>query len=172
MMTRFLPDRFRFICASQRAQRILCIEDDRETAALLEEELLERGFAVRVAYGGKEGLAAIEQETPDLILCDICMPDISGFEVLQRLTTLGAPFENISFAFLTALTDQDVEFKGRRLGAEDYVTKPIDFDTLHVVITAQLATRGCAQVGANIAAVSNPNAEPRILPIRSALNSV
>jgi CheY-like chemotaxis protein len=69
-----------------RARKILCIEDDRETAALIAEELIDCGFEVSTAYGGQEGLLAIMKATPDLVLYDISMPTMTGFEVLERLT--------------------------------------------------------------------------------------
>ena len=59
-------------------RKILCIEDDRETAALIAEELVERGFEVAIAHGGQEGLLAIMRATPDIILCDIGMPSMTG----------------------------------------------------------------------------------------------
>ena len=119
-------------------KKILCIEDDRETAALIAEELVERGFEVIVAQNGQEGLAAIQKLYPDLVLCDINMPVMSGFEVLERLSALSPHFESIPFVFLTALSDRNNELKGRKLGADDYVTKPIDFDLLYEVISARL----------------------------------
>jgi DNA-binding NarL/FixJ family response regulator len=64
---------------------------------------------------------------------------MSGFEVLERLTAIAPRFGQMPFVFLTAFTDRDTELKGRRLGADDYVTKPIDFDVLAAVITARLA---------------------------------
>jgi len=124
---------------SEPARRILCVEDDRETAALIVEELVERGYAVSVAYEGHEGLAAILKDAPDLVLCDINMPLMSGFELLERLVSLAPRFSRMPFVFLTALADRDSELKGRRLGADDYVTKPIDFDLLATIITARLA---------------------------------
>jgi DNA-binding NarL/FixJ family response regulator len=120
-------------------RKILCIEDDRETAALIAEELVERGFEVTVAYGGPEGLLAIMKATPDIILCDIGMPSMTGFEVLERLNEIAPRFGKIPFVFLTALADRDNELRGRRLGADDYVTKPIDFDRLVFIIRARLA---------------------------------
>jgi len=69
-------------------KKILCIEDDRETAALIAEELVDRGYAVTVAHDGREGLAAILRTMPDLVLSDISMPVMSGFELLERLTAL------------------------------------------------------------------------------------
>jgi len=67
---------------AQARSKILCIEDDRETAALIAEELTDRGYEVFVAHDGQEGFAAILRTTPDLVLCDISMPVMSGFEVL------------------------------------------------------------------------------------------
>jgi DNA-binding NarL/FixJ family response regulator len=122
-----------------RKKRILCIEDDRETAALIEEDLLERGYEVILASDGREGFAAILKHMPDLVLSDISMPVMSGFEVLERLTALAPRFRNMPFVFLTALSDRENELKGRHLGADDYVTKPIDFDVLATIITARLA---------------------------------
>jgi len=119
--------------------RILCIEDDRETAALLLEDLAERGFEVTVAHDGGAGLAAILRDHPDLVLCDISMPSMSGFEVLDQLTALSPRFRDMPFIFLTALTDRDNELKGRTGGADDYVHKPIDFDVLATIISARLA---------------------------------
>jgi DNA-binding NarL/FixJ family response regulator len=120
-------------------KKILCIEDDRETAGLIAEELVERGFEVSVAYGGQEGLLAIMKSTPDLVLCDVSMPSMTGLEVLKRLNEIAQRFGKIPFVFLTALADRDNELKGRRLGADDYVTKPIDFDRLDFIIRARLA---------------------------------
>jgi len=125
--------------AQTRKKRILCIEDDRETAALIEEDLLERGYEVILASDGREGFAAILKHMPDLVLSDISMPVMSGFEVLERLTALAPRFRNMPFVFLTALSDRENELKGRHLGADDYVTKPIDFDVLATIITARLA---------------------------------
>jgi DNA-binding NarL/FixJ family response regulator len=119
-------------------KKILCIEDDRETASLIAEELLDRGYDVTVAHDGREGLAAILRLMPDLVLSDISMPAMSGFELLERLTALAPRFSRMPFVFLTALTDRDNELKGRQLGADDYVTKPIDFDLLDTIIVARL----------------------------------
>jgi len=120
-------------------KRILCVEDDHETAALIAEELVERGYEVSVAHDGREGFAAILKSAPDIVLSDIRMTVMSGFELLERLTAVAPRFGNMPFVFLTALTDRDDELKGRQLGADDYVTKPIDFDVLDAIIKARLA---------------------------------
>ena len=120
-------------------RKILCIEDDRETAALIAEELRDRGFAVEIARSGEEGILAIMKATPDLVLCDVGMPTMTGFEVLERLNELEPRLGPIPFVFLTALSDRDTELKGRQLGADDYIVKPIDFDRLVFIINARLA---------------------------------
>jgi DNA-binding response OmpR family regulator len=123
----------------QAPKKILCVEDDRETAALIAEELVDRGYEVTLAHDGREGLGAILKTMPDLVLSDISMPAMSGFELLERLIALAPRFAKMPFIFLTALTDRDNELKGRKLGADDYVTKPIDFDLLATIIDARLA---------------------------------
>ena len=124
---------------TEARKKILCIEDDRETAALIAEELVERGFEISIAHDGRAGLAAILKDMPDLVLSDISMPVMSGFELLERLIALEPRFAKMPFIFLTALTDRDNELKGRHLGADDYVTKPIDFEVLGTIINARLA---------------------------------
>ncbi|WP_297476086.1 response regulator transcription factor [Ferrovum sp.] len=116
--------------------KILCIEDDHEMADLISEELQDRGFTVLLTHNGQDGLEAIERSRPDLVLCDIGLPVLSGFEVLEKvLVALPNP---PPFIFLTALTDRESELRGRRLGADDYVTKPIDFDVLYEILRARL----------------------------------
>jgi DNA-binding NarL/FixJ family response regulator len=120
-------------------RHILCIEDDAETAALIAEELVERGYHVAVEHDGRDGFASILRTPPDLVLCDVGMPVMDGFELLSRLRALAPRFADIPFVFLTALAQRDAELKGRRLGADDYVTKPVDFDILESIIEARLA---------------------------------
>jgi len=124
---------------AKKQARILCIEDDFETLSLIGEELRDRGFDVITATNGQEGFSTIQRSQPDLVLCDINMPLMSGFEVLERLTATAPSFGNVPFVFLTALSDRDTELKGRNLGADDFVAKPIDFDLLHAIINARLA---------------------------------
>ena len=124
---------------NERRRRILCIEDDRDTASLIREELVDRGFEVRVAYNGREGLAAILKDPPDLVLSDVGMPGMSGFELLRTLTSMEPRFESMPFVFLTALSNHDNELKGWQLGADDYLTKPVDYDVLAALIAARLA---------------------------------
>ena len=121
------------------AKKILCIEDDPETAVLLAEDLRDRGYMVTMALDGRAGLQAILKMDVDLVLCDISMPGMTGFEVLERLTALTPQYDAIPFIFVTALADRETELKGRRLGADDYICKPIDFEMLATIMTARLS---------------------------------
>lgn len=124
---------------AQPRKTILCIDDDRPTAALVAEELTERGFEVRLAHDGQSGFQAmLSGVPPDLILCDIHMPGMTGLELLEKMTQALPLGRNVPFVFLTALTDRETELKGRRLGADDFVCKPIDFDLLGAIVNARL----------------------------------
>jgi DNA-binding NarL/FixJ family response regulator len=140
-------------------KKILCIEDDHETAALIAEELIDRGFDMQVAHNGSDGFSAILNLRPDLVLCDLSMPAISGFDVLRRLTAVAPRFRTMPFIFLTAMTDRDTELKARRLGADDFVTKPVDFDLLEAIITARLARAAPHEAEPKRAALSSREAE-------------
>jgi len=123
-------------------RKILCIEDEPEMASLLKEDLLERGFSVQLAANGEEGLKLLLDSPPDLILCDIGMPLMGGYELLEQLISTYPRLAHIPFIFLTALTDRESELMGRKLGADDYITKPVDFDILATIINNRLARLG------------------------------
>jgi len=127
----------------QARKKILCIEDDREAAALIVEELADQGFELIAAHDGQAGFDAILEHMPDLVLCDLNMPVMSGFDVLERLNTFAPRFRRIPFVFLTAMADRENELRGRHLGADDYVVKPVDFEVLHTIIKDRLGGTAC-----------------------------
>jgi len=123
---------------AEARRKILCVDHDRTVAAQLADELTVRGFDVLLASDGHEGFVAILKFMPDLVLCDISLPVMSGFEVLERLNALAPRLGHIPFVFVTALADRESELRARRLGADDFVAKPIDFDMLEMIINARL----------------------------------
>jgi DNA-binding NarL/FixJ family response regulator len=125
--------------ARMRKQKILSIEPNRKTATAIAKELSDRGFKLSTAHDGQEGLVAILKEKPDLVLCDIDLPIMSGFELLERLVDIAPRFGRMPFVFMTRQTDRKHELEGRQLGADDYIKKPIDFDILAAIINARLA---------------------------------
>jgi DNA-binding NarL/FixJ family response regulator len=119
------------------AKRILCIEDDAETMELLVEFLSEEGFAPIVARDGSDGVRKFS-ERPDAILCDVDMPNMNGFEVLQALRRSSSQLREIPFLFITAYGSRDTHLRARRLGCDDFISKPLDFELLIEILRSRL----------------------------------
>jgi CRP-like cAMP-binding protein/FixJ family two-component response regulator len=112
---------------------ILLIEDNEEMAENITGILKLAHYNVIRAANGKEGVSLAQNEHPDLILCDIMMPELDGYGVLHILNN-DAETANIPFIFLTAKAEKNDLRAGMNLGADDYITKPFDgFDLLKVV---------------------------------------
>jgi len=105
--------------------RILIVDDERHNRALLEVMLEPEGFVVAMAASGEEALALVAQEPPDLILLDVLMPGMGGFEVAGKLKGNVAT-KQIPIIMVTALDDRDARLFGLRAGAEDFLTRPLD----------------------------------------------
>lgn len=101
------------------------------------EELADRGFDPIAAYDGRAGLVAILEQSPDLVLCNVGLPVMSGIQLLERLSS--AVPRHAPFVFLTGLAEREVELRVRHLGAPDVVRKPVDFDLLAQIIDARLS---------------------------------
>lgn len=118
-------------------KKILVIEDNPEIRENTEELLTLTNYHVFTAENGKKGVEVAIREKPDLIICDIMMPELDGYGVLHILSkredTSGIPF-----IFLTALTEKSEVRKGMELGADDYLTKPFDDTELLKAIEARL----------------------------------
>ncbi len=112
------------------ALRILLIEDDPDIQRMVQLSLkFQGGHEVMVASGGQEGIAKAEQERPDLILLDVMMPEMDGYETCRRLKANPAT-ASIPIVFLSARAQQSEIQKGRDLGAIGYLVKPFDPMTL------------------------------------------
>ncbi len=109
---------------------ILIVDDTPANLDVLSETLSAVGYDVAIATTGERALKQLERKSPDLILLDITMPDMDGFEVCQKLKA-NPNTRNIPVIFITALTDTDKKIKGFELGAVDYITKP--FQELEVL---------------------------------------
>src|SRR5687768_3014359 len=118
-------------------KKVLLIEDNLEVRENTTEILELAGYEVITAPNGKIGVEHAQQEKPDLIICDIMMPELDGFGVLHILNkkpeTSGIPF-----IFLTAKTEKTDIRKGMNLGADDYLTKPFDDTDLLNAIDARM----------------------------------
>jgi len=111
--------------ATGRPPRVLIVDDERQNRQLLEVMLAAEGFLLTSAASGEEALALVEQERPDLILLDIMMPGMDGYEVTRRIK--GNPgTESIPIIMITAIDDRRAMLLGLTAGAEDFLTKPVD----------------------------------------------
>lgn len=116
------------------AEKILVIDDEETTVELITILLQHKGYEVVSATRAEEGLRKAYRTHPDLVLLDIMMPDIDGWEVCKRLRELS----DVPIIFLTARTDVQDIVKGLEMGADDYIIKPHDNDELIARVRAQL----------------------------------
>ncbi|MFB2937774.1 response regulator [Aerosakkonemataceae cyanobacterium BLCC-F154] len=108
---------------SPEQEVILIIDDSPTNLVLLSEVLQESGFTVWIARDGETAISKVTEELPDLILLDVLMPGLDGFEICQRLKSNPVTNE-VPVIFMTALSDPVDKVKGMNLGAVDYITKP------------------------------------------------
>jgi two-component system sensor histidine kinase/response regulator len=117
--------------------RILVIEDEDLIRDSLEDLLLVEGFEVITAENGEKGVYLASQRQPDLILCDVMMPILNGYEVLEQVRQ-DKDLSTVPFLFLTSMVDRYSNRKGMSLGADDYLEKPCTKDELLAAITVRL----------------------------------
>jgi two-component system, cell cycle response regulator len=120
--------------------KILIIDDSPDARAIAKARLGPEGHRIVFAANGAEGLACAAKENPDLILLDVDMPDLSGFEVCRRLKNDPA-LNAIPVIFVSGSNDIPDKIKGLDLGAVDYVTKPFDAFELRARVRAALRTK-------------------------------
>jgi DNA-binding response OmpR family regulator len=106
---------------------ILVLEDNKALRMIIRKALEKAGYKVKTAENGKEGLKALKEKIPDLIISDVIMPEMDGFEFLKKIRK---KHPLIPFTFLTVKSEFDDYSKGYEMGATDYLTKPFDVDIL------------------------------------------
>jgi CheY-like chemotaxis protein len=115
-------------------EQILVIDDQADLRDNLAELLRTQGYVVYRAADGKSGIEIAKLGLPDLIICDIHMPETTGFDVLQHLSSCPAT-RSIPFIFLTGASDPEMRCKGQAFGADNYLQKP--FDNLELLCTVK-----------------------------------
>lgn len=116
------------------AEKILIIDDNVSLLRLMERTFESRGFTVLTANNGAKGLKTFHQMAPDLIILDIMMPGMDGWEVCHRIREVSA----VPIICLTALDSLDDIVQGLEKGADDYLVKPFEIDELRARVAAQL----------------------------------
>jgi two-component system, OmpR family, response regulator len=128
--------------------RILVVDDEPNISDLVATVLRYEGFDVRVADTGRKALTAVRTFAPDLVVLDVMLPDLDGFEVHRRLTADGAATPVL---FLTARDATEDKVRGLTMGADDYVTKPFSLEELVARARAILRrTKGDRSAGARL----------------------
>jgi diguanylate cyclase (GGDEF)-like protein len=117
--------------------KILVVDDEPFITDMVEATLLDEGYEVLKAYSGEEALEVVEQYSPDLLVLDLMLPGMDGYEVSRQLQN-DARFNHIPIIMLTARTSISDRVAGYERGADDYITKPFDPDELLIRVRAQL----------------------------------
>lgn len=108
-------------------QRLLIVDDEANLRSMLAAALSHHGYTISQAEGGREALEQIAAERPDLVVLDVMMPEIDGFEVCRRLRSDG---DQTPILFLTAMDSTEDKVRGLTLGGDDYLQKPFSLDEL------------------------------------------
>jgi len=123
----------------QANARVLVVDDEQGIIDLVSMALRYEGLGVSSADSGRAALASINERRPDLLILDVMMPDLNGFEIMQRIAT---DEPRIPVIFLTARQDLDDKRQGFALGADDYLTKPFSVEELMFRVRALLRRTG------------------------------
>ncbi len=120
------------------ATRVLVVDDERNICFLLEVALRQQGFEVQVASTGRDALDALARQAPDMVLLDVMLPDLDGFEVCRRMRESGL---RVPILFLSAKDTTQDKVRGLTLGGDDYVTKPFSLEEvvarIHTILRRQ-----------------------------------
>ena len=146
--------------------KILIVDDVMSNVLLLKVLLTNEKFAIATASNGRQALEQVEKENPDLVLLDVMMPDMSGFEVAQHLKS-NPNTADIPIIFLTALNSTADIVKGFQVGANDFISKPFNKEELIIRVTHQISL-----VAAKRLILSKPEALQRTIAGRDKLYSV
>jgi DNA-binding response OmpR family regulator len=119
--------------------RILLVEDNRDYAETLKANLAREGYAVQVAATGAQGLARAAQDQPDLVVLDLMLPGMNGFDVLTRMRDQGL---GMPVLIMTALGTEEEKLRGFGLGADDYIVKPCGLREILARVRALLKRGG------------------------------
>ena len=128
--------------STARSHRVLVVDDEPNIVDVISMALRFQGFTVEAAGTGAEALSAVTAFKPDLIVLDVMLPDMEGFEVANRL---GAQHGRVPIIFLTARDATDDKIRGLSLGGDDYVTKPFSLEELVARIRSILRRSGLAE---------------------------
>ncbi len=130
-----------------RLPRVLVVDDEENITFLLDSALRHFGYDVRVANNGRDAIADVGKFVPDVVLLDVMLPDLDGFEIVRRLRLDGT---KVPILFLSARDTTEDKVRGLTLGGDDYVTKPFSLEEviarIQVILRRNGTTTGSAQL--------------------------
>ena len=132
-----------------RQKTVLIVEDEKNIVDILRFNLQREGYQTREAYDGEDGLNKARGERPDLILLDVMLPRMNGFEVCRALRQAG---DNVPVIILTAREEETDKVLGLEIGADDYITKPFSMRELIARVEANIRRTSMAAPAAATAA--------------------
>src|SRR5437868_6082368 len=127
--------------AERARTQLLVIEDDAAMRDFVSESLVEEGYSVDVAPGGRAGIARVRQGGIDLVITDVKMPDMDGLDVLAEIRAAESPSGPPHVIVVTAFGSIETAKRALKLGAHDYITKPFEIDDLVVAVEKALDER-------------------------------
>jgi len=127
--------------------RVLVVDDEEHITELLAMGLGYNGFDVERVATGRDALAAVERRRPDLVVLDVMLPDLDGFEVARRIRSAEGAGTHVPIIFLTARDATADKIEGLRIGSDDYVTKPFSIEELIERVKAVLRRTGAGGPG-------------------------
>jgi two-component system OmpR family response regulator len=124
---------------NDRLPRVLVVDDEENITFLLDSALRHFGYDVRVSSNGRDAIAQVERFDPDVVLLDVMLPDLDGFEIVRRLRLDGS---KVPVLFLSAKDATEDKVRGLTLGGDDYVTKPFSLEEVIARIQVILRRQG------------------------------
>ncbi len=137
-----LPVRWAVMATEARKPFVLAVDDEEHITELIAMALGFHGFEVERVSSGRAALAAVDARRPELVLLDVMLPDLDGFEVARRLQAGSTATSRVPIIFLTARDATADKVEGLRLGVDDYVTKPFSIEELIERVKAVLRRTG------------------------------
>ena len=119
---------------------ILYVDDDHEVLQSFKIGLEDRGYSLLTAESGDEALDLLKNQIPDLIIADLRMQPMNGFDLFQNVKK-NPGLAHVPFFFLTAVDDFLAQKYGQKLGVDAYITKPVDLDNLDAIISSKLSEK-------------------------------
>ena len=118
--------------------KILVVDDDEGMRRIIKFRLKQSGYTIETAINGRNALEVLEDFRPDLIISDVCMPEMNGYDLYKEVSSR-KEYKFIPFLFLTSKADREDIIFAKKLGVDDYLTKPIDKDLMLISVEAKLA---------------------------------